>query len=634
MTHLRSMDGTRPTLKEGRAKPVFLLIGIMLLILGFVMTSNHQTTGRWVIMTGAGLVIMFLLILWRLVYGTILSIGMWLSLIGILGFAQPRVPYHRQAWMPLAAGTVLLLIMTLSLTRRQTGSRGHVHRWSDRLSRQDGVASRRALWLRASTFALRRKARILRPSLRDASWWQRWFGTPATELGTRVATVGLQGVWSPVEDVTSRLGGPRTGKTGEMGCRILDAPGAVIATSTRTDLIEHTSQLRARRGPTYVFNPSGLADLNSSLTFDPLAGCEAPDVATYRAEDLISAGPIGGNNADREFWMKQGAQALAAMLHAAALADFEMLDVQRWIAAPTDAKEMVLRLLRRSPSPAFEAQALQFFENNDRTRSSITTTILPALQWLTSAVARDAARPGASINVARLLEERGTLYLLGAEDALTAPLVTALTAHIAREARRIASLQRSGRLDPPLTLVLDEAALICPIPLPKWTSDMGGRNITIHIAAQGRSQLRERYGDTGAGSIMNNSAMLLVYGDGRDISDLETYVKLTGERDAEVATHDHSSRGYSTTTRRQNILTEAQFAQLGPGRVVIIARSMPPAIGRVQMVWNRRDVRAQKRAAQSAARDLQPMVEPGRPQLVVVPPLDALPSSDSLGEQQ
>jgi type IV secretion system protein VirD4 len=33
---------------------------------------------------------------------------------------------------------------------------------------------------------------------------------------------------------------------------------------------------------------------------------------------------------------------------------------------------------------------------------------------------------------------------------------------------------------------LDEAALICPVPLDKWTADMGGRNITIHIAAQSR----------------------------------------------------------------------------------------------------------------------------------------------------
>ena len=65
--------------------------------------------------------------------------------------------------------------------------------------------------------------------------------------------------------------------------------------------------------------------------------------------------------------------------------------------------------------------------------------------------------------------------MLGADDGNVAPLVASLTGHIAREARRLASLQPAGRLDPPLTLALDEAALICPVPLDSWTADMGGR---------------------------------------------------------------------------------------------------------------------------------------------------------------
>ena len=57
------------------------------------------------------------------------------------------------------------------------------------------------------------------------------------------------------------------------------------------------------------------------------------------------------------------------------------------------------------------------------------------------------------------------MFLLGGEETQAAPLVCALTGHIAREARRLAALQPGGRLDPPLTLVLDEAALISPVPL-------------------------------------------------------------------------------------------------------------------------------------------------------------------------
>ncbi len=85
----------------------------------------------------------------------------------------------------------------------------------------------------------------------------------------------------------------------------------------------------------------------------------------------------------------------------------------------------------------------------------------------------DSVPPG--LDVEELLARRGTVYLLGAQDAQVAPLVTALTGHLARTARQVANRSAGGRLDPPLALVLDEVALICPIPLPEWTADMGGR---------------------------------------------------------------------------------------------------------------------------------------------------------------
>ena len=41
------------------------------------------------------------------------------------------------------------------------------------------------------------------------------------------------------------FGGPRTGKTGYLAGRVIDAPGAVLVTSTRTDLHELAAGLRA-----------------------------------------------------------------------------------------------------------------------------------------------------------------------------------------------------------------------------------------------------------------------------------------------------------------------------------------------------------------------------------------------------
>jgi type IV secretory pathway TraG/TraD family ATPase VirD4 len=173
-----------------------------------------------------------------------------------------------------------------------------------------------------------------------------------------------------------------------------------------------------------------------------------------------------------------------------------MRDVLGWVADPDRAQREVPVLLRRATDAAFAQDAAQFLSTNDRTRTSITSTIMPALGWLTSPAAAAAAEPGHSFDVGRLLGERATVFLLGAEETQAAPLVCALTGHLAREARRLAALQPGGRLDPPLTLALDEAALISPVPLESWTADMGGRGVTILAAFQSRAQLLARWGNT------------------------------------------------------------------------------------------------------------------------------------------
>jgi len=64
-----------------------------------------------------------------------------------------------------------------------------------------------------------------------------------------------------------------------------------------------------------------------------------------------------------------------------------MREVLAWVADPDEASALVQRLLRRGPEPAYESDALQFLTTNERTRSSICATIMPALGWLTDAAA-------------------------------------------------------------------------------------------------------------------------------------------------------------------------------------------------------------------------------------------------------
>ena len=142
---------------------------------------------------------------------------------------------------------------------------------------------------------------------------------------------------------------------------------------------------------------------------------------------------------------------------------------------------------------------------------------------------------------------------------------------------------------------------------------MGGRNITIHIAAQSRAQLRQRFGEAGAAAILNNTATLLVFGGTRDPEDLAAYATLAGERDEDVPTYDQNGGGHggSVTSRRVPVLSAAQIAQLPAGRVMIVSRGMPVTVGRVQMAWKRRDVR--RAARQLAAAQAAPSVEPAEP---------------------
>ncbi|WP_219418582.1 type IV secretory system conjugative DNA transfer family protein [Pseudonocardia nigra] len=475
-----------------------------------------------------------------------------------------------------------------------------VTRWGASARRKAGVASTTDIARTRSGVAMRRRAGTLRPSLRAGSRRARLgqlLRLPVEMVAVELCRVAAVRVWAPIEDVVLVFGGPRTGKTQWLAGRVLDAPGAVLVTSTRTDLLDQTAPLRERVGPVFVFNPVGLGGRESTITFDPLTGCTDAVTANERAADMLAAISHGGGGGDREFWEDQGRRNLAALLHAAALGNLTIAEVQSWLADLDGSEGEILNLLRtRSSEPAFVAAITQFIGTNDRTRTSITSTIAPALGWLTHGPAQEAARPlsqgGRPFDVAALLAARATVFMLGGEEAQVAPLVCALTGYIAREARRLAAHAPSGRLDPPLSLRLDEAALICPVPLDRWTADMGGRGVSIVALFQSRAQLVDCYGPAKAAVILNNSGGRLLFGGTADRDDLTYWSILAGERDEPITTTDMHGRVASRSVRRVPVLAPAQLANLPAGRVVLFTRDMPPVVGRAEQAWRRADVHA------------------------------------------
>lgn len=474
-----------------------------------------------------------------------------------------------------------------------SASASTVERWGRKANRKQGMASLWDILWHASALPMWRKATIVAPRYKHLSRWQR-LRLPVTAVAIRLARVGFLHVWSSHEDVTLLFGGPRTGKSAMLGGAIIDYPGPVLVTSTRLDLLDATRKARSRKGVVYVFNPAGLGDEDNTIAFDPLVGCDNLKYSDERATDLMAAVSNGGSS-DREYWEGQGRRVLKVLLHAAALGrrdnpDMSMQDVLRWCADPEKAEQELVILLKRSPMPALIQDLAQFVGTNDKTRSSITSTIMPTLQWLSdpSASVAGSAAGGRQLDIHHVIAQNATVYMIGRDEAGTAPLLSAMTGYLAREALRLAG---GHRLEPSLGLFLDEAAQVSPVPLASWTADFGGSGITIVAAFQGLAQVEKRWGLADRKVIMTNAASILFFGGDKDAQDLEAWSKLAGDRDEITVNRDKHGKVTGSSTRKVPILPPSRLRSLPRFRVLVLRIGLAPCIGRIERYWKRPDVK-------------------------------------------
>jgi len=530
--------------------------------------------------------------------------------------------HARIGWAIAGLGATIVIAALWRRLRRQQSGTGHIGRWERRSRRHAGTASWWDIFTTSSAWAMRRKATVLRPSLRDMSRWRRR-RAPVLSYATPLCRAGVQRVWTSCEESTLRVGTPGTGKTAELACRVIDAPGGVVVTSTAADLYELTAPLRRRCGAVQVFNPGGIGGIPSTLRWSPLTGCADPAVAVRRAVDLM--GP-GTGSAEGERWDIQGRRVLAVLLHAAALGGYRVADVAAWVANPDANRQLILDALLESPQAAEMCRAAaQTITMTTRTRDGVMLAIVPAVAWVTQPTAAACGDPDPrqpQFSIGELTGLAGSLYLLGDDDGTMAPLVGALVAEIAQQARTVAAVRPGGRLDPALTFCLDEIALVCPTPLDRWMAELRKRSIVIHAACQGLGQLRQRWGDNGASMILNSAAAVLVFGGCKDASDLAAFGQLAGERDEPVVTHDPDGKVMSSTIRRVPVIPPAMLAGLGNHRALLVRRGMPVTLVWTPVAWRRRDVRrrakVETRTARAVARALtraaRAVARRGRPQ--------------------
>ena len=142
-----------------------------------------------------------------------------------------------------------------------------------------------------------------------------------------------QSIWAAIKDIVLVIAPPQTGKTAYLGGRIIDAPGAVVATSTKADVHYYTAGLRARRA-VWVLNPEGLGGVVSNFRWNPLEGCDDPDIASERAGYMLAG--IEKAAGDDKFWHDMNLKLLRCLLMAAALGERTIRDVLSWVNDSTD----------------------------------------------------------------------------------------------------------------------------------------------------------------------------------------------------------------------------------------------------------------------------------------------------------
>ncbi|WP_309030710.1 type VI secretion protein [Streptomyces alfalfae] len=300
------------------------------------------------------------------------------------------------------------------------------------------------------------------------------------------------------------LGGPDARRPHALQA-VRDAEGAALVMTSDPTLWEETKDARAKLGPVLLYDPSHLCDTPARMHWSPTSGCEDKATAAQRAAALLApirpAARLDAAMADTAELL------LRSFLHAAAVGDKPMKNVHRW-SQGTQVQEAV-RILRTHPRAAsgaageLEAALTAYPERRD-VAQELTARALSALFTVH---VRESCTPNRTdaLTLDSFVHEGGTLFVVGEaiEDPKSRqgpgamPLLTALASSVVEHGRRMAERSSSGRLDPPMTLVLDDAAAVAPLPqLPELLLTGADQGLPTLALLRSREQGRSRWPDS------------------------------------------------------------------------------------------------------------------------------------------
>jgi type IV secretory pathway TraG/TraD family ATPase VirD4 len=388
------------------------------------------------------------------------------------------------------------------------------------------------------------------------------------------------GLRAPLEEHLLVIAPPRTFKTAFLADVILRYPGPVIATTTKADVFALTSGLRAQRGPVHVFNPQAIGGVGSSFRWSPVAGCEGTATAIRRADAFAHAVSQKGVE-DGTFWSAKASDYLRAYFHAAALKGADLRTVATWVAGadPGLAEE----ILAAAGAHEWALTLAEMRSEAQKTAATVRMVMSRTLSFMADPALAVSVLPGPGegFHIAEFLQGAGTVYMIAeavTEEAPVAPLFAAMAGEIHYTAAQIGQASAGGRLDPPLLMGLDEVTQICPVPLPVWLSDSGGKGIQVCAVAHGEAQLAGRWGDHGRQVVLDTCSVKVFLPGITDTKTLKAASDLCGQAAWRVRGQEHATR--------HDVATPDMIRQLPAGFALVISGGCAPAIARLPRGWN------------------------------------------------
>ncbi len=463
-----------------------------------------------------------------------------------------------------------------------------------------GHASRADIRAELSLAAARRTAAWTRPSL----------DRPARQKAD-LAEVGVplhrgpnnQVLCTPMENPTGAFAPTQSGKSRtDVVHKALAAPGALVCSTTKPDLIEFAALVRTRRpnaGPVLVFDTTGEVQWPAKVRYSPVTGCRDFNTARRRAETLVDAAAVGLENTggNDKIFRERAKTVVQSYLLAAAHAGRGVGDLVTWaITKPPDQEPV--KLLRECGfaelADNLKAEIGMVAETSDAVWLSVRRVIEPWLDPRLRELCSPA--PGHEFDPRSFIGNQGSLFLVAGEHqaAQVRPVLTALVEDILTTEQELALAYPSRRLDPPATNVLDELYDATPVPrLPDILADSAGRGVLVHWAAQSLAHLDTLYEENGRRQLLDNTTTLTLWGGIKDQKTLEWVSTILGYHDR--LRHQQQSDGFlgvgrtSVGTESTPTFRPGAVRTLERGRVLVIHRHLLPIKARTVDVSKRAD---------------------------------------------